>query len=123
MQHPVAGWPIHLHASIKVLHAAWDVRSLPAAQRAFHDWHHHSHEFCLGELGVATCRAAHARVGTLYSGALVLPVCVPTIPMLEMPALGHMPPDGILADRLQADGTGLLLLRGRAKLVSHTDGS
>ena len=94
-------------------------RASCTAQRALHDWHHDGHELCLGDLGVATCWAAHARVGTLPSGALVLPIGVPAVPVVEMSALGHVPPDGILPDRPQADGTRLLFLRGRAELLPH----
>ena len=68
---------------------------------------------------MATRWAAHARVGILPSGALVLPIRVPAVPMVEMSSLGHVPPDGILPDRPQADGTRLFFLRGRAELLPH----
>ena len=100
---------------------AWHyASSLTTAQRALHDWHNDGHELWLGDLGgVATRWAPHARVGTLPSGALVLAVRVPAIPVVEMSALGHVPPNGILPDRPQADGTHLLFLRGRAELLPH----
>ena len=44
---------------------------------------------------------------------------MPAVVMKVVLALGDMPPDGILAYRLQADRTGLFFLRGRAKLLPH----
>ena len=49
----------------------------------------------------------------------VCPIAPVAFVLKVMLALGDMPPDGILADRLQADRTGLLFLRGCAKLLPH----
>ena len=44
---------------------------------------------------------------------------MPAVVVKVMLALGDVPPDGILPDRPQADGTRLFFLRGRAELLPH----
>ena len=109
----------HVRGRRESLTSVFTARSLPAAQRALHEWHHDGHELCLGDLWVATCWALHARVCPLAPVAFMFAVRMPAVVMKVMLALGDMPPDGILADRLQADRTGLLFLRGCAKLLPH----
>ena len=59
-------------------------------------------------------------------GSILLPVAF--VLMIRMPVVvevvpthSDVPPHGILADRLQADRTGLLFLRSGAELLSHAD--
>ena len=96
-------------------------RSLPAAQRAFHEWRHHGHELSFGDLRVVTCWAPHARVVPLAPVAFVLMIRVPAVVMELVPAISDVPPHGSLADRLQADRARLFLLRGCAELLPHAD--
>ena len=70
---------------------------------------------------MSTCWAPHSRVVRLTPVALVLMIRVPAIVVEVVPALSDVPPHGILADRLQADRTGLLFLRSGAELLSHAD--
>ena len=52
--------------------------------------------------------------------AFVLMIRMPVV-VEVVPTLSDVPPHGILADRLQADRTGLLFLRSGAELLSHAD--